>query len=163
NGQPQLVIFNGRRQEMNVATGQLSQLAFDQYVLDVNSLFSSPSSRQPEPREQTVGQLLFPAPELQSAPSSHERQMAELNQRLVTPLLLLSYKMIGVAAILWGEFNRRGMSRRILVAAGAIILVQVVNMSIISLIVRQSWLTFLLYFMVLAPALIGAIFMNLGR
>lgn len=164
NGQPQLIVFNGKRQEMNIATGQLSQLAFDQYVLDINSLVNSNSAmRMPDPREQTVDQLIDPSSEMLSQRATRERLMAELNQRLTTPLLAFSYTLIGVAAILSGEFNRRGMSRRILVAAAAIILVQVANMTIASVIVRDSWLTFALYIAALAPAVLGIALLNIER
>ena len=163
NGVPQLVVFNGKRQEMNVATGQLSQLAFDQYVLDINGLISSPTTRLPEPREQTIGELLYPSSEMLAVHPSQERSMAELNQRLTTPLLALSYTLIALAAILSGEFNRRGMSRRVLAAAAAIIAVQVACMSISSLIVRESWLTFALYLSVLLPVALGAASLNIER
>jgi len=163
NGQPELVVFNGKRQEMNIATGQLSQLAFDQYTLDINQMFNNATTRLAEPREQTLGELLNPNTEAVNQRSTHERLMAELNERAVTPLLAISYALIALAAILSGEFNRRGMSRRIMGAAAAIVIVQVANMSLSSLIVRQSWLTFTLYLAVLLPIAICIALLNMER
>ncbi len=163
NGQPQLVIFDGRRQEMNEATGELSQLAFDQYVLDINALRSTGAPRLPDPREQTITELLNPSPQMLAERASQGRLMAELHQRLSAPLLALSYTLIGLAAILAGEFNRRGMSRRIFIAASAIIAVQATTMSINSMIGRESWLAFAFYIVVLAPAVLCFILINLER
>jgi len=164
DGQPQLVIFDGRRQEMNEATGQLSQLAFDQYVLDINALRSnSAATRLPDPREQTVTELLNPSPEMLSQRASRGRLIAELHQRLSSPLLALSYTLIGLATILAGEFNRRGMSRRIMFAAVAIIAVQAATMSLNSLIVKGSWLAFAFYIVILAPVAVCFAIINMER
>ena len=165
NGQPQLVVFDGRRQEMNVVTGQLSQIAFDQYVLDLNALHAEGgTARLPDPREQTVDELLNPSPDILARRSSQERLMAEFHQRLAEPLLAFSYTLIGLAAILAGEVNRRGMSRRILLAALAIIAVQAANMAMTSFIARQSWLTFALYLTTFGPAVVGfMLLLNLER
>jgi len=162
-GQPQLVVFDGRRQEMNVETGQLSQLAFDQYVLDIQSLRSNAVPRLPDPREQTVVELLNPSQEMLANRASQGRLRAELHQRLSAPLLSLSYALIALAAILAGEFNRRGMSRRIFIAAGAIIAVQAATMSINSLITRNSWLAFAYYLVVLVPVPLCIALLNLER
>ncbi len=158
--QPQIVIFNGRRQEMDVKTGHLSELSFDQYVLDLTALRSSTTHRLPDPREQTVTELLNPSPEMLRARTTREHLLAELNQRLATPLLAFAYTAIGLAAILGGEFNRRGMGRRLLIAAAAIILVQAMFMSVNNLVPRNLWLAFTLHLTALLPALVGFIFLN---
>ena len=41
-GQPHMIIFNGRRQELDRTTGQLSEMVFDQYVLDLDALRNTP-------------------------------------------------------------------------------------------------------------------------
>jgi len=151
NGQPQIVIFNGRRQEMNIETGKLSELAFDQYVLDLNALRSASIPRLPDPREQTVGELLNPTDEMVRARASREHLLTELHQRLASPLLALSFTFVGLAAILAGEFNRRGMGKRILIAAIVIIAAQAGFMSMGGVVVKNIWLASLLYLLPLAP------------
>lgn len=154
NGQPQIVVFNGRRQEMDLSTGKLSELVFEQYVLDLDALRAAAAPRAPDPREQTIGELINPSAELTSQQGSHEHLLAELNQRLASPLLTLCYVMIGLTAILAGEFNRRGMSKRILIASLAIIIVQAIFMSLNSAIVRHPWFAVALYLTALLPAFI---------
>ena len=151
NGQPQIVIFNGRRQEMDLASGKLSELGFDQYVLDLNALRAATEARLPDPREQTVNELLHPSEEMLRVRTTREHLMAELHQRLATPLLVLSYTLIGLAAILAGEFNRRGLTQRMLVAILAIIVTQATFMSMTGMIAHRIWMAFILYLVALAP------------
>ena len=130
----------------------MSELAFDQYVLDINTLRSDTVARLPDPREQTVLELLNPTPEMLQCRTTREHLMAELHQRLASPLLALAYALIGLAAILAGEFNRRGMGRRILMAAAAIIAVQASFMSMNGMIARHDgWMAPMLYLMALVP------------
>jgi lipopolysaccharide export system permease protein len=163
HGQPRLVVFNGRRQEMNIETGQLSQIAFDQYVLDLDALRSPAAARLPDAREQSIYELLNPSPEMLDHRTTREHLLAEFHQRLATPLLALSYTLIGLAAILAGEFNRRGMTRRILIAAVAIVALQAATMSINSLVAKYIWLSFMIYAIALVPALICVGLLNIER
>jgi lipopolysaccharide export system permease protein len=155
DGQPHMIIFNGRRQEFDRTTGKLSELAFDQYVLDLAALRNTPTSRMPDPREQSVGELLNPSPEMLRAhgPMSHFR--GELHSRLATPFLSFSYAMIGLVAILAGGFNRRGMGGRILLSAIVIVVMQAVFMTLNGLISRDSSYALALYMAALAPAPLG--------
>ena len=155
-----MIIFNGRRQEFDRDTGKLSELAFDQYVLDLDALRNTPTSRMPDPREQTVLELLNPSPEMLRArgPMSHFR--GELHSRLATPFLSLSYALIGLASILAGAFNRRGMSSRILAGAVAIVIAQALFMTINGYVARNTDLAFALYAVALLPAPIGLLIVN---
>jgi lipopolysaccharide export system permease protein len=158
--QPQIVIFNGRRQEMDVTSGRLSELAFDQYVLDLNALRATPTHRLPDPREQTIFELLNPTQEMLSRRATPGHLMAELHQRLAAPLLVFSYTLIGLAAILAGEFNRRGMGQRILVASVIIITVETTFMSLVSGIAQHEWLTPVFYLTAIVFAPIGLVLLG---
>ncbi len=160
NGQPQIVVFNGKRQEMDRTTGHLDQLTFDRYVLDLQALRGAETLRLPDPREQTLQELLNPSLQMLKNRASPERLMAELQQRLATPLLAISYALIGLTTILAGEFNRRGMSKRILIAALSVTIVQAATLSTTSLITKESWLALVLYIVVLAPTPLCLILLN---
>ena len=54
DGQPHMIIFNGRRQELDRITGKLSELAFDQYVLDLAA--STQCAIQPRARSARTDQ-----------------------------------------------------------------------------------------------------------
>jgi lipopolysaccharide export system permease protein len=160
NGQPQIVIFSGRRQEMDLATGKLSELAFDQYVLDLNALRTASSPRLPDAREQTVSQLLHPSEQMLKFRATREHLLAELHQRLAIPLLVVSYALIGLAAILAGEFNRRGLTQRVLAAVAAFVVTQATFMSMSGMIAHRIWMAFMLYLVAAAPIMVCISLLN---
>lgn len=162
-GQPQIVVFNGHRQEMDVNTGKLTELSFEQYVLDLNALRSAARKRLPDPREQTVWDLISPSTEMLRNRASREHLLAELHQRLASPLLALAYTLIGLAAILSGEFNRRGMGKRIIVASVTIIAIQAEFMSMSGIITKHLWLAFVLYLLAIVPIILSFGFFNMDR
>jgi lipopolysaccharide export system permease protein len=154
-GQQHMIIFNGRRQELDRTTGKLSELAFDQYVLDLDALRNAPGSRMPDTREMSVGTLLDPSPELLRARGPMSHFTGELHSRLAIPLLSLAYMMIGVASILVGSFNRRGMSGRILIGALAIIVIQGGFMTLNGAVARDNEMAIVLYMITIVPAIAG--------
>ena len=151
DGEPQIVVFEGERQEVDRTTGHLSQLNFDRYVLDLNLLRNSAAERAPDTRELDATELFDAMADEGKARNTRGHVNAELHQRLATPLLALSYALIGLTTILAGEFNRRGMTRRIFIAALAIIGVQAATISIISSINKDSMLIPLLYLITILP------------
>lgn len=149
--QPQIAIFNGRRQELDRATGKLSEFAFGQYMLDLNLLRSMPGQRLPDPREQTVSELLNPTKEMLKHRANRKQLNAELHQRLASPILSLSFTLISLCAVYAGSFNRRGLAWRVISAALAMVVVQAAFMALNSLVPRAQELAVLLYAAAVAP------------
>ncbi len=155
DGEPHMIIFNGRRQEFDKTTNRLSELAFDQYVLDLSLLRNTTKQRFPDPRELGVSRLLDPPPDLVRARGPLSRFKGELHTRLATPLLSFSYAMIALASILVGAFNRRGMAGRIVTGALTMIVMQTAFMTLGGVVARDSRLAFALYMIALVPGLIA--------
>jgi lipopolysaccharide export system permease protein len=151
NNEPQIMVFKGKRQEFNRETGHLQQLDFDRYVLDLKLLRTGTSKRLPDPREQTMAELWNPPADPALRRRSLEQTRAEFHQRLASPLLAFGFTLIGLSAVLAGEFNRRGMAKRLVLAAAAIIALQVAMLSLTSLIARNTWLIPFLYLTALLP------------
>ena len=150
NNMPQVVVFQGRRQEVDVITGRLQQLNFDRYVLDLHLLKNEGNKRQPDPRELPFSELV----QAQTTPLPGKgigKARAELHQRIGGPLLSLSFAILSVTLILVGDFNRRGMTRRVVAAAIAIVVVQASMIGLVSQIVHSAWVIPLLYLVILAP------------
>src|SRR3546814_15404809 len=72
-------------------------------------------ARWREPKERFLSELLWPADDERDRRYRQEL-IAEGHQRLVAPLYTVVFALIGVAALLAGEFNRRGQAKRVLVA-----------------------------------------------
>jgi len=151
DGIPQVVVFNGRRQELSVETGRLQELGFNRYVLDLHLLKNDGPDRQPAPREMSLPHLWKTLYGNGHNFHSKGKVRAELHQRVAGPLLALSFALIAVTVILVGDFNRRGMTQRVLVAAAAIVVVQALMLGLVSQVARQAWLAPILYLVVLAP------------
>ncbi len=154
-GEPHMIIFNGRRQEFDRTSNKLSELAFDQYVLDLSVLRNTSKQRYPDPRELSTSELLDPSPELLRARGPMARFRGEFHSRLATPFLSFSYAMIGLASILMGTFNRRGMAGRILIGALAMIFMQTGFMTLNGMVARDNRMAIALYAVALVPGVIG--------
>ena len=115
-----VVVFDGNRQEMDLATGRMSQLFFDRYAVDMRVFERQLSDRLPDARERSTAELMH-AGEIPELAPFKARLTAELHQRYTSPIFALGFTLMGVAILLVGEFNRRGQSRRIVaaVACGA--------------------------------------------
>ena len=160
DGEPQIMVFKGKRQEINKETGRMSQLDFDRYVVDFQSFRSGTTHRTPDPRELPMGTLVVKAFGLDAdsaeensavGRNSKTRALVEMHQRITTPLLSLGFCIMGITAILAGPFNRRGMAKRIIAAAFAIIILQAACLSMNNLIAKHGWLAPLLYIIVIVP------------
>lgn len=155
-GEPRIVVYNGKRQEFDRGTGRLSQLDFERYTFDLSLLSKAQDNREPDVREMETWQLLYPpAQSAKYGAMATARFMAEIHQRLATPLFALSLAVASVAIMLGGEFNRRGMAKRILAAAAMIILVQAALLWVTSIVARDIALAPLLYMLALAPLALG--------
>lgn len=150
---PQIFVFEGRRQVVDVTTGRLQQLNFDRYALDLNVLTSHKKDRQPNPRELPVTDLFkvhsTAATTLDEARIG--RMRSELHQRFASPLLSITFALLCVTVILVGDFNRRGMTRRVIMATIGIIIVQAAMLGLVSQIARSVWYVPILYAVVLTP------------
>jgi len=150
---PKIIVFEGRRQEMNLETGHLQELVFDSYVLDLQMIKSARKDRMPDAREMSLPRLLREQASPQHTARFITRLRTEIHQRLAGPLLSLTFTYVAVTVILVGSFNRRGMTRRVLMAALAMVVVQAVMFGLVSLAGKTPWAALLLYMAVLSPLL----------
>jgi len=144
NGQPRVLMVNGNRQMVERNRGQLSLLYFDRYTLDLGPAKSDDSPRFREAQERFLGDLFSPG-DTESDRANAKRFRAEGHQRLASPLLALAYTLVALAALLAGEFNRRGQNRRVLLAVGAVVAVQIANLGLVNLATLVPMVTPLIY------------------
>jgi lipopolysaccharide export system permease protein len=114
---PVFLMNNGNRQEVRVEDRALRMLYFDSYSLDLSPLTEEPEDRYREPKERFLHEL-WRKPVDASEEQHRSELLAEGHRRLVAPLNAIPLALIGVAAMLSGEFNRRRQWPRI--AAGTI-------------------------------------------
>jgi lipopolysaccharide export system permease protein len=147
-----ILMINGNRQQFDRATGRLSVLRFERYTLDLADLRDAPGVRTPEPQERNLY-------ELWTSPERHSERgwMVEAHQRLITPLLSLSFAVIPLACLLCGEFNRRGQVRRVLLAVAVAFAFQALDLGVRNLASRQDAAVPLMYVTALLPLFVGSL------
>lgn len=119
----QVVMFNGNRQEVDTEDGRLVLLYFDQNSIDLRTLDETAQPRWRDPQERFIGELLRPG--LSATEQSYYNTfVAEGHRRLSNPLNVLAFTIIALAALLGGQFDRRGQTRRVMIAVVAAVSLQ---------------------------------------
>ncbi len=150
---PRVIMVNGNRQLVERDTGKLSLLYFERYSVDIGrpgATADTEETRWREPRERFVGDLLFPGTSPMDR-QHYDRLRAEGHNRLTSPLYALAFALVALAALLSGDHNRRGQSRRILFAIIITVALQSGSVLASGLASRQAVFIPLIYINVLAP------------
>lgn len=159
---PRLLMVNGNRQELDRKTGRVSFLFFDRYVVEIDKASAGDSnSRIRESTERYLDELL--SPDDIDDPRLIKRMQAEGHERLVSPLYGFSFVMIALAALLAGDFTRRGQAIRIAAAVGGVVLVQVLGFGASNLAARFPIVIPLMYLNVLVPIALSITLLLRGR
>jgi lipopolysaccharide export system permease protein len=147
---PRLVLVNGTRQQRDNGNGHLSVLSFDRYTLDLAELGDAAMPRDRQPDERYTTELLFPGSR-PAGDGSVRAFFVELNMRIEGPLTALAMALIPIFCLLPGDFNRRGQSRRVLLATGLAFLFEFVDIGLKNLSGRSDAAIPLLYVCVVVP------------
>jgi len=133
---PRVVLVDGSRQVVDPDSGKLSMLYFDRYTVDIQQLQESIADRWRQPEERYLPNLLSPK---DTRPDRRYRQelIAEGHRRLIFPAYTLSFVGVGLAAILAGEFSRRGQAKRIGAGVAAVAGLQAAQLAMADLTVRS--------------------------
>jgi lipopolysaccharide export system permease protein len=156
-----IIMVNGNRQQFDKETRKLSVLTFDRYTLDLDSLNDAPVGRFREAQERFLGELFFPPPDVE--PALRYGFIVEAHQRLLIPLSAFSFALIPLAFLLPGELNRRGQARRVILAAAAAFVFQLVALGVGNLADRYAAAIPLMYAAVLLPFALGLAVLLQGK
>ena len=143
---PHIVLDNGIRQQYELATGKLSALTFEKYTLDLSGIKDVAETRDRQPSELYINELLR-----HKNGARDPSLIVELNMRLAGPLAALAMAALPVLCLLPGDFNRRGQSRRILLAIVLALAFEIVDVGFKNLAGRSDLVIPLLYANVLSP------------
>ncbi len=149
---PNIIVFDGMRQQLEKA-GTLSKLYFSKYMIEINGLESSPKARNLDPAERTLSQLLHPDFSVKYDRDHAENFVVETQQRIISPFNTLSYCLVAMAILLLGPFNRRGQSRKVMVASIIVAALIIGNMAIDNLTKRHTGLAPIMYVYTFLPTL----------
>lgn len=153
NGQ-QVLVYDGSRQEVDPKTGVMRRLDFDQYTIDLPEQEKVKKERWQEPEERTTGELFAAIANKDSETRAARRELrVELQKRFLVPFLVPGFALVGLALLLIGNHDRRGQSRRVLMAVAGVVLLEILFLGSYNL-AKQSPLGFpLMLLTVLCPYL----------
>lgn len=158
---PRVVMENGNRQEVQPGTGRFSLLYFDRYTIELSEFGEAAKARWREPKERFLGELLFPSSDRRDQ-RYYQELIAEAHHRLSSPLYTLVFVLIGMAALLSGEFNRRGQAKRVLAAIACVAALEGLSLALHDLASRSTAAIPVMYGAVLL-AMAGSLYVLLRR
>jgi len=151
NGQPEVLLFNGTRQEIDPKTGRLDILTFRENVLDLADATHDAAARLPDMSEVPLATLLHPHP---ANPHDIPKWIAEAHKRLATPITALSYAMVALVSVLTGMFRRHGSLLRPLAGVATVVVLLAAGLLCDDLAARNNALIPLMWLQPIVPGLV---------
>jgi lipopolysaccharide export system permease protein len=142
NNQVFLNLTKGNRQTIN-KQGERNTLYFDTLFYKLSSNNYINGVRETTIQEKHLSELLFPDPATETA--LKKRMLSEASHRLTWPLYNIIFTIIAIIALLQGQYNRSGKTKRIIlfsIIAGAI---AIASNSLINLSATYSFVIILSY------------------
>ncbi len=130
---PDIVVFDGMRQQRDATTGELTKLYFSRYTIEIKGVEGEAKERWRGAGERTLPELLSPDLNNRHDRNSVALFLAEANHRVTSPWNALGFSMIALCCVLLGPFNRRGMSRRLLAGVVLVAASQALNLTLVNL------------------------------
>ena len=150
-----ILISEGTRQSFNADTGILSRLDFNQYSLDIPDTTGDINQRWREPDERTFFELLNPDILDHADRKNLNAFKTEAHRRILNPLLVLSFTLVGLCCLVIGPIDRRGQTKRIVLAIGIVVVLQSLFLATFNLALQSSLGFIFMYMVVFFPIIIG--------
>jgi lipopolysaccharide export system permease protein len=158
---PRIVMVNGNRQELDQTTGKVSFLFFDRYTVELSrSSKAAEVARFRDSTERFIDELLDPQDV--DDPRIRAALQADGHQRLASPLYSYTFVLVALAALLSGEFSRRGQALRVIAAVGFVVAIQALGIGFANLSSKFRVLTVLIYLNAILPGAL-AYYLLMGR
>jgi len=157
NSTPRVLMFDGNRQEIDESTHKMSVLYFDRYSFDLEPARDGANAvRFREPRERSVGELFSVENDPTVGINDYGKFRMEGHKRLISPLNNMGFTLIALGFLLAGSPSRRGVSSRIVIAAGAVVAFSVLTLAFENLSAKNGAFIPFMYLAALLPSALGA-------
>lgn len=153
---PRVVVFNGSQQLFR--DGKLDLIQFDQYTVDVGLEAKDGETRWRQPQERFLHELFDPGTS-QSDVYYRGKLIAEGHNRIASAFLPLSYVMIGISAMLGGQFSRRGQLKRLIVAIALMTTILILSLGFHNLAGKLPQFIYAMYANGLLPIVAGMVYL----
>jgi lipopolysaccharide export system permease protein len=109
-----------------------------------------------EPRERSVGELFSVENDPTVGINDYGKFRMEGHKRLISPLNNMGFTLIALGFLLAGSPSRRGVSSRIVIAAGAVVAFSVLTLAFENLSAKNGAFIPFMYLAALLPSALGA-------
>lgn len=131
NGEePNILVYDGMRQQMDPASNVVSRLFFSRYTIEIKGLEGERQERWRDASERTLPELFNPDLNDKRDRKYAEAFVAEGHLRMLAPFNALGFTLVSLACILLGPFNRRGQGKKVLMAVVLVIALQAGHMAL---------------------------------
>lgn len=154
DGRPAMILNEGSSSEFSGA-GVLNFLSFDEYVFDLTPYAVEPGPLHFKESDRWLTELFFPDPDNEWEQGNREKLFAEGHARLASPLYVIGFMAMALAAVIGGPFSRTGYGRRIAAAAVISITVRLFGFAVLSAAGSEAWLNVLQYLLPLGLIFFG--------
>ena len=111
---PEIVVYDGKRQEVDPRTGNAPFNEFKTAAIDLEQVQDELTKRWKEPSERTLPELLRGP--LDDRDAGHDAAfLGEAHTRIASPFFAIALTGVALVTLLGGRFDRRGQFRRLLV------------------------------------------------
>ncbi len=160
---PRLLMVNGNVQRASQdSKDQIAFLRFDKYVLDLSQFTQDVGTHTRETSERYLPELFFPDPNHPWDMAYKDRLIAEGHNRLASPLYAIAFAMIALAALIGGDFSRRGYVNRISLAVLFAVAIRVGGIGVQSAAVKLPIVNFAQYAIPLLAIGVCAVIIDRG-
>lgn len=157
---PQIIVYDGMRQQLDTRNDALTRLHFARYTIEVKGFADTRPARWREASERTLPELFNPNMNDRADRTAADDFYAEAHHRIAMPFNALSFTAVALACLMLGSFNRRGQSRKILLASTIVIVLQTLDLAVLSLAKEHRALTPLVYVVSLGPLAVSLFIMT---
>lgn len=161
---PRMVALDGVIQQLDAKTGKVDPVAFQSYTVPLAEAGAEDLVRSyQQPSERFLPNLLYPDPDSPRDQKNYNRLVMEGHKRLTDPLLPFAYAVFCLGILLTGDYNRRGLARRILIAAVGVVAIQATTMSVAGMARDTLELIPIMYAVPILTAIVGFVILLTPR
>lgn len=155
---PRIIMVDGNRQTVEKADNKFSVLYFDRYSAELGRTGTGDApeaARWRQPRERYLNELLSPDMNSAMDRDNYNQLLTEGHMRLTSSLYSLAFALIALAALLPGDYNRRGQGKRIILAVAIMMVLESASVFWNGFVARHIVLIPMIYANVLVPTAIA--------
>ncbi len=156
DGQPDVLLENGSREEIDRETGRLNVLTFERNTISLTPGGNNGQTALRDSTEMSLPELLHPNAHTMLA-RDRGKFLVEAHRRLTAPFTALSFAMVALVSVLSGAFSRHGTITRPLVAIGVVVALLALGLVIQNMAARFPMLIPLIWVHAMLPGLVASL------